>query len=150
MACVEQLHSPASANIEHRVTILTLQSIVARIRFLFAQATDLDAELLALVKAHAAGPALLAEPGVGPVLAAQLLVSWSHRGRVRNEAAFAALAGAAPPEASSGQRIRHRLNRTGDRDLNRALHTVAALACAAYRRAAAADVAGRAGAAARR
>lgn len=90
MACVEQLHSPASANIEHRVTILTLQSIVARIRFLFAQATDLDAELLALVKAHAAGPALLAEPGVGPVVAAQLLVSWSHRGRVRNEAAFAA------------------------------------------------------------
>ena len=45
--------------------------------------------------------------------------------RVRNEAAFAALAGAAPLEASSGQRIRHRLNRGGDRDLNRALHTVA-------------------------
>jgi Transposase IS116/IS110/IS902 family len=71
------------------------------------------------------GSALLAEPGVGPVTAAQLLISWSHRGRVRNEAAFAALAGAAPLEASSGQRIRHRLNRGGDRDLNRALHTIA-------------------------
>jgi transposase len=44
---------------------------------------------------------------------------------VRNEAAFAALAGTAPLEASSGERRRHRLNRGGDRDLNRALHTVA-------------------------
>jgi transposase len=58
-------------------------------------------------------------------VAAQLLISWSHRGRVRSEAAFAALAGVAPLEASSGQRVRHRLNRGGDRDLNRALHTVA-------------------------
>jgi hypothetical protein len=58
---------------------------------------------------HPAGPTLLAEPGVGPVVAAQLLISWSHRGRVRSEAAFAALAGVAPLEASSGQRVRHRL-----------------------------------------
>lgn len=58
-------------------------------------------------------------------VAAQLLVSWFHRGRVRSEAPFAALASAAPLEASSGQRKRHRLNRGGDRDLNRALHTVA-------------------------
>ncbi len=122
---VEQLHSPADATVEHRVTVLTLHSIAARIRFLLAQTAELDPELLALVKAHPAGPALLAEPGVGPVVAAQLLVSWSHRGRVRNEAAFAALAGAAPLEASSGQRTRHRLSRGGDRDLNRALHTVA-------------------------
>ncbi|MDQ3475451.1 MAG: IS110 family transposase, partial [Actinomycetota bacterium] len=77
------------------------------------------------VNDHPAGPALLAEHGVGPVVAAQLLVSWSHRGRVRSEAAFASLAGVAPLEASSGQRCRHRLNRGGDRDLNRALHTVA-------------------------
>ena len=55
---------------------------------------------------------------MGPVVAAELLVSWSHRGRVRNEAAFASLAGVAPLEASSGQRSRHRLNRGGDRDLN--------------------------------
>jgi len=122
---VEQLHSPADATVEHRVTVLTLHSIAARIRFLLAQTAELDPELLALVKAHPAGPAQLAEPGVGPVVAAQLLVSWSHRGRVRNEAAFAALAGAAPLEASSGQRTRHRLSRGGDRDLNRALHTVA-------------------------
>jgi transposase len=122
---VELLTSPPSAGVEHRVTILTLQGIAARIRFLSAQVDELDTELLSLVKSHQAGPALLAEPGVGPVVAAQLLVSWSHRGRVRNEAAFAALAGTAPLEASSGQRTRHRLNRGGDRDLNRALHTVA-------------------------
>jgi len=105
--------------------VLTLRSIAARIRFLVTQTAELDPELLRLVKAHPAGPALLAEPGVGPVVAAQLLVSWSHRGRVRSEAAFAALAGAAPLEASSGQKVRHRLNRGGDRNLNRALHTVA-------------------------
>ena len=125
LARIEQLVSPATANAEHRVTVLTLQSIVARIRFLSQQVNELNPELMTLIKQHPAGPTLLAEPGVGPVVAAQLLVSWSHRGRVRNEAAFAALAGAAPLEASSGQRTRHRLNRGGDRDLNRALHTVA-------------------------
>ena len=119
------LTSPADATVEHRVTVLTLQSIAARVEFLLEQTTQLDPELLRLVKEHPAGPTLLAEPGVGPVVAAQLLVSWSHRGRVRNEAAFASLAGVAPLEASSGQRSRHRLNRGGDRDLNRALHTVA-------------------------
>jgi transposase len=82
-------------------------------------------ELALLIAAHPAGPALLAEPGVGPVVAAQMMISWSHPGRVRSEAAFASLAGVAPLEASSGQRSRHRLNRGGDRALNRALHTVA-------------------------
>jgi transposase len=69
-------------------------------------------------------PALLQEPGVGPMSAAQLLVSWSHPGRFRSEAAFAALAGVSPLEASSGRVVRHRLNRFGDRQLNRALHTI--------------------------
>jgi transposase len=122
---IDRLTSPVGASVEHRVTISTLRSIAARIRFLSTQTADLDAELSALLSQHAAGPALLAEPGVGPVVTAQRLVSWSHRGRVRSEAAFASLAGVAPLEASSGQRTRHRLSRAGDRDLNRALHTVA-------------------------
>lgn len=122
---IEALRAVAGAEVEHRVTISTLRSIAARVRFLQAQTEELDPELAALVGQHPAGPALLAEPGVGPVVAAQLLVSWSHRGRVRNEAAFASLAGTSPIEASSGLRVRHRLNRGGDRDLNRALHTVA-------------------------
>ena len=122
---IERFTSPVGAGVEHRVTISTLQSIAARIRFLITQTAELDAELSTLLPQHAAGPALLAEPGVGPAVAAQLLVSWSHRGRVRSEAAFASLAGVAPLEASSGQRTRHRLSRAGDWDLNRALHTVA-------------------------
>jgi transposase len=46
------------------------------------------------------------------------LVSWSHAGRFRSEAAFAALAGASPIPASSGKVTCHRLNRGGDRQLN--------------------------------
>ena len=69
-------------------------------------------------------PALLNQPGVGPMSAAQLLVSWSHPGRFRSEAAFAALAGVSPLEASSGKITRHRLNPFGDRQLNRALHVI--------------------------
>jgi transposase len=122
---IEQLHVPIKAPVEHQLSVFTLQSITARIRFLSQQLAELDPQLLALIKQHPAGPALLAEAGVGPVVAAQLLISWSHHGRVRNEAAFASLAGVAPLEASSGQHARHRLNRGGDRALNRALHTVA-------------------------
>ena len=73
----------------------------------------------------AVAPQLLEQVGVGPVVAAQLIVSYSHHGRCRDEAAFAALAGASPVEASSGRITRHRLNRGGDRRLNRALHVVA-------------------------
>src|SRR6266511_416435 len=69
-------------------------------------------------------PALLDEPGVGPIVAAQLIVAWSHPGRLRSEAAFARLAGVAPVPASSGKPTRYRLSRGGDRQLNRALHTV--------------------------
>ncbi|HZS19779.1 MAG TPA: IS110 family transposase [Pseudonocardiaceae bacterium] len=70
-------------------------------------------------------PGLLSQPGIGPVSAAQAIVSFSHPGRCRNDAAFAKLAGTSPLEASSGQTTRHRLNRGGDRALNKALHTIA-------------------------
>jgi transposase len=122
---IEQLQAPVDAPVELRLSVFSLQSIAARVRFMSTQLTELDPQLLTLIKQHPAGPALLTETGVGPVVAAQLLISWSHRGRVRNEAAFASLAGVAPIETSSGQRSRHRLNRGGDRALNRALHTVA-------------------------
>ena len=80
-------------------------------------------QLTTLVSAIA--PVLLELTGVGPVSAAQVIVSWSHPGRCRNDAAFAALAGACPLPASSGRTMRHRLNRGGDRALNRALHDIA-------------------------
>jgi len=87
-----------------------------------AEAETLEREILSHVRALV--PELLDEPGIGPIVAAQLMVSWSHRDRVRSEGAFARLAGVAPLPASSGQTIRHRLSRGGDRQLNRALHTV--------------------------
>jgi len=70
-------------------------------------------------------PGLIDIRGVGPVTAAQVIISYSHVGRVRSEAAFAAMAGTSPLEASSGRTTRHRLNRGGDRALNRAIHTIA-------------------------
>lgn len=122
---IQSLRVITTAPVEERLSVFTLHSIASRIRFLSAQLAELDPQLLALIKQHPAGSALLAEAGVGPVVAAQLLISWSHHGRVRNEAAFASLAGVAPLETSSGLNSRHRLNRGGDRALNRALHTVA-------------------------
>jgi transposase len=69
-------------------------------------------------------PALPDEPGIGPVAAAQVLISWSHQRRFRSEAAFARLAGTAPLPAPSGLVSRHRLDPGGDRQLNRAPHTI--------------------------
>lgn len=90
--------------------------------------TELDEQLGAntarmreLVQASQAA-LLLEKTGIGPVTAAICLTAWSHHGRVRSEAAFAALAGVNPIPASSGNTTRHRLNRGGDRRLNRALH----------------------------
>jgi len=107
---------------EHRATLLVLRMTARRALALEAAAATLEAELARLVADVA--PVLLSELGVGPVSAAQLLCAWSHPGRLRSEAAFAALAGVAPIPASSGQVTRHRLNRSGDRQLNRALHTI--------------------------
>jgi transposase len=112
----------SSAAADELATRLVLRSLARRINAATREAGELESEILAHVRALA--PALLDEPGIGPIVAAQLLVAWSHHGRVRSEAAFARLAGAAPVPASSGQTIRHRLSRGGDRQLNRALHTV--------------------------
>jgi transposase len=85
---------------------------------------DLDAELDQLV--HLAAPTLLAEFGVGPDVAAKLIVAaGDNPDRCATEASFAALCGASPIPASSGKTTRHRLNRGGDRQANNALWTVA-------------------------
>jgi len=116
------LGASAADPVEHRATVRALRVTAARMLTAYREARQLEQELRALVTAVA--PALLAQPGVGPITAAQLLISWSHPGRLRSEAAFAMLAGVAPIEASSGRVVRHRLNRGGDRQLNRALHTI--------------------------
>ena len=97
--------------------------LARRIRALDAELATNHTALNAAVTAQA--PQLLDVRGVGPVVAAIVLQAWSHPGRVHSEAAFAALAGVAPLPASSGNTRRHRLNRGGDRRLNRALYTIA-------------------------
>jgi transposase len=105
-----------------RGTRLSLRLLARRIQLLTAEERALKREIAALAERLA--PRLLAEPGLGPITAAQVLVAWSHPGRLRSEAAFARLAGAPPIPASSGMVVRHRLDRGGDRQLNRALHTI--------------------------
>ncbi|MDJ1370226.1 IS110 family RNA-guided transposase [Gulosibacter molinativorax] len=83
-----------------------------------------QARLTELIAASEAAP-LLEEPGIGAYTAAVVIAAWSHPGRVRSEAAFAALAGVNPIPASSGNTVRYRLNRGGDRRLNHALHVIA-------------------------
>jgi transposase len=102
--------------------VLVLRTLARRIEAATDEADELEHEILNHVRALV--PELLNEPGVGPIVAAQLIVTWSHRDRLRSEAAFARLAGVAPLPASSGRTIRHRLSRGGDRQLNRALHTI--------------------------
>ena len=102
--------------------VLVLRSRARRIEAATDEANELEREIIAHVRA--AVPQLLDESGVGPIVAAQLIVTWSRRGRVRSKGAFARLDGVAPLPASSGETIRHRLSRGGDRQLNQALHTV--------------------------
>ena len=118
-----RLRTLPTHSVEHRATIRAIRAVARRALMLEAEAAEHETELEQLVTS--ACPTLLDLPGVGAITAAQFLVSWSHAGRLRNEAAFASLAGVAPIPASSGQTVRHRLNRCGDRQLNRALHTVA-------------------------
>jgi transposase len=104
-------------------TKAALRHVARRIEGLEDELGAIDRQLRELVAATA--PQLLAEHGVGAVTAAQVIVSWSHPGRCRHEAAFARLSGVAPVPANSGQtQQRHRLNRGGDRHLNNALHTI--------------------------
>ena len=117
-----RLRRSSTAAADELATRLVLRSLARRIQAATAEAAELEREILTHVRALA--PTLLDESGVGPIVAAQLLVSWSHPGRLRSEACFARLAGVAPVPASSGQTQRHRLSRGGDRQLNRALHTI--------------------------
>jgi transposase len=105
---------------EHAVRRTEARRLAVAIRGLGRQLADNKRQLAGLVGDLA--PQLLAKHGVGPVSAAQAIVSWSHPGRCRNDAAYAALAGASPVPASSGRTVRHRLNRGGDRHLNRHLN----------------------------
>ena len=114
---------PAHAGREHAVRQAEIRRLALALAQARRQLKDNRSQLLAIVDDIA--PGLTGRYGIGPVRAAQAIVSFSHPGRCRNEAAFASLGGTSPIPASSGQTIRHRLNRGGDRALNSAVHTIA-------------------------
>jgi transposase len=122
LATISRRRAKAGDGVEQEVRRMEVRRLAAAIRQAVEELQANRARLSALVTA--ASPQLMQRTGVGPVSAAQTLVSWSHHGRCRDEAAFAALAGVCPVPASSGRMTRHRLNRGGDRQLNRALHDV--------------------------
>ena len=101
-----------------------LRSIARRYLNLSEEIAVLDEQLDQLVTE--AAPELIAIGGIGTDSAAALLIAaGDNPERLRSEATFANLCGVAPIPASSGKTIRHRLNRNGNRDANRALRTVA-------------------------
>jgi transposase len=104
-------------------TMLALCSLAGRYQHLDAEIKALTGKLDQLTAKTA--PALRALHGVGPDSAAALLIAaGDNPGRLRSEAASAALCGSSPVEASSGKTRRHRLNRGGDRQANAALYRI--------------------------
>jgi len=96
---------------------------LARLRELEAECVALEARIGALVRLS--GSSLPTIQGVAAITAAKILGETGDPRRLRSSPAFAAMSGTAPIPASSGQTSRHRLNRGGNRQLNRALHTIA-------------------------
>jgi transposase len=109
-------------NIE-TATRFALRSVARRHETLSEEISELDAQLDRLVAEVA--PGLISLPAIGTHHAATLLVvAGDNPERLRSEASFASLCGVSPVEASSGKVVRHRLNRGGNRDANRALHLI--------------------------
>lgn len=100
--------------IEHRVAML---------RDVLEQDKAATAELTRLVKAT--NSTLTALVGIAPRAAAELLAEIGDISKYRTKAQFAMANGTAPLPASSGRTDRHRLNRGGNRQLNRVIHFVA-------------------------
>jgi len=100
-----------------------MRSLARQAVTLRAEIKDLDRVITTLVNQTA--PELLGRHGVGPDSAAVLLIAaGDNPDRLRSEAAFARMCGAAPLEASSGPTVRHRLSRAGNRQANAALHSI--------------------------
>jgi transposase len=111
---------PRPGDVPGYATRVALRELGRRARFPDAQTGQLDELIVPLVTARA--PGLLALYGVGADTAARLLIAaGDHPARLRSEAAWAHLCGAAPIPASSGKVTRWRLNRGGNRDANHAL-----------------------------
>ena len=116
-----QVRGRRDASLQQQTTLAVLRDLARRARQLDTQAASYRNQITRLVEELS--PGLLDEPGVGPVSAAKLLVC--DPARFTSEAAFARCNGTAPQPASSGQTVRHRLSRGGDRQANNAIHTIA-------------------------
>jgi transposase len=115
------------------VCLLSLKTLATRCQSLAAEIAATEAALQEILDSYA--PLLCDLPGVGTDVASQLLVTvGDNRGRIGNEAQFAALVGAAPIPASSGKTTRHRLSRGGDRNANHALYQVVLVRMASCQR----------------
>jgi transposase len=99
------------------------QDLLAQIRQLTIQEKQLERHLTQLTTQYA--PQLLARNGCGPHTAAILIGRTAGMHRFRSDACFSRHTGTSPIPASSGQNTTHRLDRGGDRQLNRAIHTIA-------------------------
>jgi transposase len=120
VAAAQGLRPTRSPDAVTAATKASLSSLAHRVADLEDEITELDAMITPLLQATA--PELLAVYGVGIDTAAALLVAaGDNPERLRSEAAWAHLCGVSPLEASSGKVTRHRLNRGGDRQANRAL-----------------------------
>ncbi len=123
IAAAQSLRPTRSEDPIMAATKASLSSLAHRIGDLEEEIAALDARITPLLQAHA--PELLGIYGVGIDTAATLLVTaGDNPERLRSEAAWAHLCGVSPLEASSGRVTRHRLNRGGDRQTNRALWTI--------------------------
>ena len=104
-------------------TKMALRSVARRHETLSEEITELNTQLDRLVAETS--PELITQPAIGTHHAATLLtIAGDNPERLKSEASFASLCGVSPIEASSGKVVRHRLNRSGDRDANRALHMI--------------------------
>ena len=108
---------------EQGARVAIARELVREIRRRTRRTAELEREIGALVKAQA--PELLDLEGCGALTAAKLIAETAGAERLGSDAKFARLAGVAPIPASSGNRVRHRLDRGGNRQLNCALHRIA-------------------------
>jgi transposase len=99
------------------------RDLAARIRELTVQEKALEMEITRRIRTLA--PRLLALPGVGALIAGKIVAETADIRRFRSKDAFARHNGTAPLPVWSSNRVRHRLSRTGNRQLNCSIHRIA-------------------------
>jgi transposase len=111
------------ARCQQDADVRVMRSQVRRLRELTREARALEHELAVLVEAQQ--PQLLELPGIGTLTAAKLIAEIAGIERFESAAKLARLAGIAPIPASSGNSLRVRLHRGGNRQINAAVHRIA-------------------------